>query len=221
MQKVRLNRVVFVFAFFFLVKGGGLFAQSKFLEFKSGFVASSPFYNPEVGKKFIDFQQGISLSVCFGYEYPNEIIRLYAEISYVGKGDNYPSQEFTKGKYNLIMNYFEISPQIRSYFLSGLFYFSCGFYSGYCFNSGFDGELLSENQDVIKITDNYKKIDFGPKASLGVELGMQNIRGCIEVSYEYGLSNISKLSSQKITNQALFLSLGIDFKILQKNFRRF
>ena len=204
MPKNWFYKIVFLWFSVIFLTGNLCYAQTQFLEFKFGTVFSSPFDDVATQKQLTDFQRGFTISAGFGHELPNEFLRLYGEVSYCGKGEKYPLDAIG-GQFSSFMSYFEACGNLRAYFLD-LFYLGLGMYSGYCFNH----KILSGTRL------DYKKIDFGPRAAFGVELGLRNLRGNIEIAYEYGLVNISDRNDTKITNQAVLLTAGVQIKILKK-----
>jgi hypothetical protein len=220
MLKSRFYRIIVLVFSVFLGAENISFAQTQFLEFKFGAAASSPSNGdvPELGADV--FQRGLAIAAGYGYEFPCELFRVYAGLGYTGKGEKYPMESLDAG-FNSYMSYFCLNTDFRVYFLGGLFYFAAGGYSGYCFRSEITSGDLLDQRGNLRFIEYYKNFDLGPKTALGMEIGLSNVRCCIELSYEHGLKNISNRSVRKITNRCLLLTVGADFKILGKGFRHY
>jgi len=196
------------------------YSQRYCLEFKGGAVASN-FVNSEPENKSItDGKLGIQMGGGFGYIFPNEMLRAYGECYYTAKGESYKISDI-KGSFDSDVSYFHIYPNLRFYTPYLPVYVGVGLYIGpmvsYKIN---DGDYLDQTHEW-NTQKYYKKIDMGPKAAIGVEIGVGSVRLVIEGAYEYGLINISKRDERKIKNHCVSLNAGLAFMLAGKKFRHY
>jgi len=97
------------------------------------------------------------------------------------------------------------------------FYISTGPYTGYLINQSLsneiyiDGELISKSGARGFKSDDYQTFDFGITSLVGYNLDIrENLRGTIQLNYNFGLSDVLKpSSSMKNTTYGLLLGITI------------
>ncbi len=196
------------------------YGQRYCMEFKGGAVASNFVNSEPENKGFMDGRLGIQMGGGFGFLFPNEMLRVYAECYYTAKGENYEISDM-KGRFQSDLNFFHVYPNARFYTPYVPVYVGAGLYiGGTAGHRIIRGDYLDQSHEW-ESKDYYKKIDIGPKVAIGAELGVGSVRLIIEGAYEYGFVNISNRSERKIKNHGLSLNAGLAFMLAGKKFRHY
>ncbi|MCQ2252043.1 MAG: PorT family protein [Bacteroidales bacterium] len=194
-------------------------AQKYYLELKAGAAATST-SNSLADKTILESRIGTSIGAAFGLNLMDGTLRAMGECNYTCKGERYMIEDIHK-QFDSEINYLETSPTIRYYTPWVPVYVGAGFYiGGTSTRNAIMGDTLDQSHAWQK-QKYYKAMDFGTKVALGTEIGVGSIRFVLEGAYEYGLANVSDRKARKIKNRALVVTMGLNFQIYGKHYRRY
>ena len=218
MRKDWFNIKTFVVMALLVCTATAVCAQKHTLEIKGGVIATSTRNTGCKNKGILDFQPGLVAGGSFSWNFMDAALRAVAEGYYALQGEKYTMDD-NKTKFESDISYFKMVPNVRYYAPYVPVYVGTGLYTSFATERQvYSGDKVSESHGNKEY---YKVMDFGTRLAFGGELGLGEFKWLAEISYEYGLANISNRKERKIKNQALCISLGVSFHVAGRQYRHF
>lgn len=177
--------------------GAGLTFANSAIEFKSGDNVETDFI------RLVSFYGGT--------EFPLDNLNKYAitfEASYRQMGSEITFRDPVMTEVGVLKNsYFCLSPALRARLTRG-------YYSFYVKGGVFLGSLIKAKMEETAVTDQFKNMDFGGDACLGVEiLASQLAKLFIEIRYSHSLTDANAEMDifNKINNRTICIQTGVKF----------